>query len=81
MNKEPFAKIFDSKKHGQIVAIKQKNDEELPEIKVFFYPEGLDVCSIGIGFTDDDDGWEKRDRGFEALTVKEAEVWINYLEL
>jgi hypothetical protein len=72
-----FAKLYETER-GQIVAIRQANDEGYPEIRFFFRTSlpGLGVCSMAIGFKryknggdeDLDGAYEKADEVFGALT-------------
>lgn len=74
MNK--FAKLFESEKYGQILV---KNDDEdgVPQLQVFFQPEGLGVCRSAITFTEDDDGYDKCDAAFEKCDLELAETIIS----
>lgn len=67
-----FAKTFDTK-HGQVVVLKQRNDDGDPEIRFYFHPQGFDVCSLGVGYRDDDAGWDSRDARFEEINREWAE--------
>lgn len=60
-----FAKDFRSEKYGQIVAIQQSDDDGDPEIRLFFKPENLGVCSLALGFHD----WDKCDQQFERIDL------------
>jgi len=63
-----FAKVFQSDRHGQIIAMKKTDDDEgKPEVRFFVEPEGAGVCSIAIGYEDDDEGHERCISFFEAL--------------
>lgn len=63
-----FAKLFDTAV-GQIVVMRQSGDDG-PELAFFFDPdvEPLGVCAFKLGFSDDDEGSDKADRAFEAVT-------------
>lgn len=61
-----FAKIFNTDK-GQILALKQTNDEGNPEVRVFVEPENLGVCSIAVSRNDNDAGWDAIDSLFEKI--------------
>lgn len=70
--KRKFAKLYETEL-GQILVMRQEGDDG-PEIRFHFDPEieGLDLCAIGIGFSDDDDGAEKADKAFDAITEEGA---------
>lgn len=65
-----FAKFFDTK-YGQVVVMKQGNDDGNPEIRFFAEPEGLGVCSVAFSYGEDD--WDKADEGFEQVNLEMAE--------
>jgi hypothetical protein len=72
MNK--FAKLFESEKYGQLVVILQSADEGNPEIRLFFKPSGLGVCSIAASFKDDSEqSWESCEKIFNDFTIETAE--------
>lgn len=60
-----FAKLFDTKEHGQILALNHQDADGSPAIIVMFDPgiEGLGVASVVLGFDEEAD----RDVGFAAL--------------
>ena len=64
-----FAKLYDTEV-GQILAKIDTGEDGLPEVRIFFEPEGLGVCSLAITFNEDtEDGqWEKLDEVFEGLS-------------
>lgn len=59
-----FAKLFNTDL-GQIL-IKIDDGGEGPEVRYFFEPSGLGVCSVALEFTDDDEGkaWDKAEHAF-----------------
>ncbi|WP_287497510.1 hypothetical protein [Pandoraea sp. CB10b_02] len=67
-----FAKLYETA-IGQIVVMRQMGDDG-PEIAFFFDPEvePLGVCSVKLGFSDDDDGHDKADKAFDAVTEEGA---------
>jgi hypothetical protein len=68
-----FAKIFESKTHGQILVFKDLDDEYKPAIKVAVEPDEFNTCYINLSFSDDDEGFDKRDLGFEKFNLEMAE--------
>lgn len=70
---ETFAKIFESEKHGQILVKVDESNTGVPEVRYFFKPEELGICSMAVSFSDTDDGWSSADRLFDTTTIEEAE--------
>jgi hypothetical protein len=68
-----FAKLFESKKYGQLCVIKDTNDESDPTLVVYCEPNDLGTCSSSISWNDNDQGWDKRDEIFNKLTLEQAE--------
>ncbi|HLV16003.1 MAG TPA: hypothetical protein VKY70_00880 [Pseudomonas sp.] len=68
-----FAKIFYANGIGQILVMRDTNDECNPALNIYFEPKGFGVCRIGLGFKDTDDGWEKRDEAFAKMDQAMAE--------
>jgi hypothetical protein len=68
-----FAKIFESETLGQLLVKIDGNDHGAPEIRVFFVPEGLGVCSVALAFTDNDEGWDSADKAFDEVELEKAE--------
>lgn len=70
-----FAKIFDSEIYGQLVLIKQGDDESgAPELRVLMEPEGLGVCSVAVKYEDSDEGWDKCEACFKKADVRFVEM-------
>lgn len=67
-----FAKLFNTKEHGQIVVIMQANDEDKPEVRFFFKPEDLGVCSVAPSFDDSDVGWDACEQFFDSINEEQA---------
>lgn len=79
-----FAKLFESEKYGQLVVIKQTDDDGLPEVRLFLLPENLGVCSIAISFVDDSEkSCDECRRIFEEFDMEKAESMaqqvVNYI--
>ena len=69
-----FAKLYETESCGQIL-VKFDSGEEGPEVRFFFEPQGLGVCSIALQYDDNDDGWDKAESVFNK-TDKEKSVAI-----
>jgi hypothetical protein len=69
-----FAKLCESDEMGQLLVKIDSNDKCCPEIRVYFNPEGLGVCSIAVLFTDDEDGWDQAEKMFEVMDEVKAET-------
>lgn len=68
-----FAKLFETEV-GQIL-VKKDEGEQGPELRFYFQPEGLGVCSVALdGFGDDENGWGAVDKAFEEI---DATVAVN----
>lgn len=66
-----FAKMFESVKYGQLVVMKDLNNEGDPCVKFYFDPQidGLSVCSSVLSAKTE----EVRDRLFAKVELEEAE--------
>jgi len=71
-----FARIFDTKEVGQILIKVDADDDGAPEVRYFFSPENLGVCSMAFSFKDSDSGWEMADKLFEQVTEEKAVVVV-----
>lgn len=71
-----FAKLFNTKEHGQIVVIMQANDEDNPEVRLFFKPEGLGICSVAPSFDDSDAGWGLCEQFFNSIDEERDIKWV-----
>ena len=71
-----FAKLFESEKYGQIVAMLTDNDETgKPQISFYCMPgEPLGLCQRNIGFEDSDKGEKARAKAFDNVDLAVAEV-------
>lgn len=69
-----FAKVYETEQYGQIVAIKQLDDSNDPEIRFYFKPPGLGVCATALTFGDgdDDESYERQDKAWELVTEESA---------
>jgi hypothetical protein len=68
-----FAKLFNETSYGQILVKIDQNDEGYPEIRTYFEPKGLGVCSLALSYEDSDEGWDQAELVFEKFEVEQAE--------
>ena len=59
-----FAKLYEAEAGQILVKIDSSPEEIKPEVRFYFYPPGLGVCSIALSFEDSDDGWGKAEKLF-----------------
>lgn len=71
-----FCKVFESKKFGQIVAMRDTNNQDNPCIKLYVEPETMGICTTVLGYNEEDDGYAKRDAVFDALTLEKSEIYV-----
>lgn len=67
-----FARTFLVEPYGQILAVAKETDDGRPEVQWSIVPPGLGLCSMGMGFEDNDEGWDRRDAYFAALVEESA---------
>lgn len=71
---EDFCKLFRSERHGQILVVEDRDQEEgVPSLTFSCTPPGLGVCSISLKWEDDDDGWDRADYAFSTVNQEFAE--------
>lgn len=72
---DQFCKIFESKDFGQILVIKDSNEDGNPAVSVKFIPDGFGLCGPDYAFTDEDEyvAWEKVDKLFDGIDLGKAE--------
>lgn len=66
---EQFAKVFDSKDYGQILALVRDGEDGRPELRWFALPRGLGVCEFAMSFED----WDACDLAFHHANAETAE--------
>ena len=68
-----FAKLYEVEETGQVL-VKLSEGEDGPEVRYYFEPEGLGVCSFAFQFKDDEKGsaWDKADAAFERADEEQA---------
>ncbi len=68
-----FAKIFQSEAFGQILVKKDDNDQDDPEIRFFFNPDQLGICSLAVAFKNVENQDKAQKEVFEGLTLEKVE--------
>jgi len=71
-----FAKVYETEKYGQILAkidSAETDNESGAEVRFYFHPEGLGVCSVALFFPDTDKGWDGSDKFFLGLDREQCE--------
>ena len=67
-----FAKLYDTDV-GQIL-VKLDEGEDGAEVRIYFKPKGLGVCSVSLSWAEDteDEQWANADAAFEKLTEEKC---------
>lgn len=70
---EEFAKLFKFEDIGQVL-VKLDDGDDCPEVRFYFMPKGLGVCSVAVSFkADNEDGeWEKAEKAFAMVDEAKA---------
>ena len=68
-----FAKLFETEV-GQILVKVDTGDDTLPEVRIYFKPEDLGVCSTAFTWTNESESeqWDNADSVFEELTEEKC---------
>ena len=67
-----FAKIFETK-NGQVVVMRDTNDDDAPAVKFYAQPAGMGVCCSTLSFRDNDVGELTRDTLFNGVDLELVE--------
>ena len=68
-----FAKLFNKKDKQVLVKIDTDSNEGYPEVRYFFEPDDMGVCSVAVGFGSDSDGaWDAALKLFNDVDEKKA---------
>ena len=70
-----FAKLY-GVGDGQILVKIDEAEDGAPEVRFYFQPPGLGVCSMALKFQDSYDGWDKAEAAFEAVTEDSARAAV-----
>jgi hypothetical protein len=75
-----FAKLFQFEDLGQVL-VKLDEEESGPEIRLYFQPPGLGVCSSAFSYSDDQhgDAWDKAELAFETMCETRAHSIVSEL--
>lgn len=68
-----FAKLYDFDDIGQVL-VKVDDGEENAEVRIYFKPKGLGVCSVAMNFKPDgrEDDWDKAQKAFAMIDERRA---------
>jgi hypothetical protein len=72
MTTEKFAKLFEDEKYGQILVIRDTDDEGEPCVKVMAQPHGLGICAVSLAFSNDEDAQAT----FERMELEHARAGV-----
>lgn len=72
---EDFARLYRSRRFGQILAIRQ-DDDDTPQIAFHAQPDGLGVCQNILSYDDSDHGAALADDLFQRLDIDTAEAAV-----
>lgn len=77
---ETFAKLFELEEIGQVL-VKLDEEDNGPEVRIYFMPKGLGVCSSAFSFSDDEDesAWDKAEEAFAMVDAEKAEVIVQQI--
>lgn len=68
---QDFAKLYRADDTGQVLATVEPGDEG-PELHISFKIQGMGRCTVKLGFSDSDHGWELADKALRELTEEQA---------
>jgi hypothetical protein len=66
-----FAKLYETEV-GQILVKMDSNEEYAPEVRFYFEPQGLGVCSLATSFKDNAEGWDNQEKYFNEMSKEQA---------
>lgn len=72
-----FAKLYEN--DGKQILVKLDGDEmNAPEVRFFFEPEGLGVCSAAVQWKNDNDhDWDKAEEFFKGVDAEKANAFVD----
>ena len=68
-DKLEFVKLFDSSEFGKIVVMETSSEERIPQVKFYFKPGNLNVCTLSASFAE----WETADEYMDVMDLALAE--------
>ncbi|MCY1341525.1 hypothetical protein D9M68_138720 [compost metagenome] len=73
---ERFAKLYEFEGIGQVL-VKLDSGDSGPEVRFFFSPPGLGVCSLAVNFQGDEDGqWDAAEMAFDMVDEAKAKDMV-----
>ncbi|HCF4284895.1 TPA: hypothetical protein NIE37_004643 [Pseudomonas aeruginosa] len=68
-----FAKLFEFEDLGQVLVMLDRGDDG-PEVRLYFKPDGLGVCSVACSNFpgDEDEQWDYAEKGLATVEPEEA---------
>ena len=73
-----FAKLYETEEFGQIlVKLDQSDGDYVPEVRIYFVPEGLGVCASSVKYEDSDDGRAAAEKYFNEIDQSTAMSIVN----
>lgn len=67
-----FAKLFDTPRFGQVLALLDTDDNGRPALHWYVKPIDLGVCRIALGFNDSDTGWDAAEKALAKADIDAA---------
>lgn len=68
-----FAKLYERDGKQVLVKMDQTAEDFLPEVRFYFQPEGLGVCSSAMTYKDDSkESWDKCEEYFNSIDEGKA---------
>jgi hypothetical protein len=75
-----FAKLFGTG-DDQVLVMIQGGEEGDPEVRTFFQPKDLGVCSVAMKFTDSDAGWDSAEAAFDKIDEAKARAIVDKIAM
>jgi hypothetical protein len=71
-----FCKLYETE-IGQILVKADTSEDGAPEVRFYFKPAHLGICSMAITFEDNDSGWDNQEKTFDLVTQESAIEAVN----
>lgn len=75
-----FCKLYKDDEFGQILVMLDDFECTGPEIRISFAMQGYGICSTALKFSDDEEGWDKAEAGFEEFDFEMAWSTCNSMD-